>query len=61
MNYALIGSVIFFVATFFSWLLIKFNYADKSKQVKWALFVLFFWLLNFLQLIVLAFYYQLNY
>jgi len=61
MNYALIGSVILFVATFFSWLLIKFNYADKSKQVKWALFVLFFWLLNFLQLIVLAFYYQLNY
>ncbi len=61
MNYALIGSVILFVATFFSWLLIKFNYADKSRQVKWALFVLFFWLLNFLQLIVLAFYYQLNY
>jgi len=61
MNYALIGSVILFVATFFSWLLIKFNYANKSKQVKWALFVLFFWLLNFLQLIVLAFYYQLNY
>jgi len=61
MNYALIGSVILFVATFFSWLLIKFNYANKSKQVKWALFVLFFWLLNFLQLIVLAFYYQLKY
>lgn len=61
MNYALIGSVILFVATFFSWLLIKFNYADKSKQVKWALFVLFFWLLNFLQLIFLALYYQLNY
>ncbi len=61
MNYALIGSVILFVATFFSWLFIKFNYADKSKQVKWALFVLFFWLSNFLQLIVLALYYQLNY
>jgi len=61
MNYALIASVILFVATFFSWLLIKFNYADKSKQVKWALFVLFFWLLNFLQLIILALYYQLKY
>jgi len=61
MNYSLIASVILFVATFFSWLLIKFNYGDKSKQVKWALFVLFFWLLNFLQLIILALYYQLNY
>ncbi|SHE20482.1 hypothetical protein [methanotrophic endosymbiont of Bathymodiolus puteoserpentis (Logatchev)] len=61
MNYALVASVILFVATFVSWLLIKLNYADKSKQVKWALFVLFFWLLNFLQLIFLAFYYQLNY
>lgn len=44
MNYALVASVILFVATFVSWLLIKLNYADKSKQVKWALFVLFFWL-----------------
>ncbi|MDF1583946.1 MAG: hypothetical protein RQ733_07160 [Methyloprofundus sp.] len=61
MNYSLIASVILFVATFFSWLLIKFNYGDKSKQVKWALFVLFFWLLNFLQLIIWALYYQLNY
>ena len=61
MNYALVASVILFVATFVSWLLIKLNYADKSKQVKWALFVLFFWLLNFLQLIILALYYQLNY
>jgi len=58
MNYALIGSVILFVATFSSWLFIKIKYKNKSKQVKWALFVLFFWLLNFIQLIALALYYQ---
>ena len=61
MNYALVASIILFVATFFSWLLIRLNHGDKSKQVKWALFVLFFWLLNFLQLIILALYYQINY
>lgn len=60
MNYPLIGSMIFLVATFISWLIIKLQYADKSKQVKWALFVLFFWLLNFMQLIVLAIFYQLT-
>ena len=59
MNYALIGSVILSVATLSSWLIVKYKHTDKSKQVKWALFVLYFWLLNFVQLIVLALVYQL--
>ncbi len=60
MNYALIGSIILLVATLGSWLLLKFKYGDKSKQVKWALFVLYFWLFNFIQLIGLALVYQLS-
>ena len=59
MNYALIGAVMLFVATLGGWLLVKYKGGKKSKQVKWALFVLYFWLLNFVQLIVLAVVYQL--
>ncbi len=59
MNYALIGSIMIFMATFGGWLIIRLNHKEKSKQVKWALFVLYFWLLNFLQLIILGLYYQL--
>jgi len=59
MNYALIGSVILLVAIFGGWLIIRLHHQEKSKQVKWALFVLYFWLLNFLQLIVFGLYYQL--
>ncbi|NOQ64265.1 MAG: hypothetical protein GQ582_07115 [Methyloprofundus sp.] len=54
MNYALIGSIILSVSTLGGWLLVKYQHSTKSKQVKWALFVLFFWLLNFIQLIILA-------
>jgi hypothetical protein len=60
MNYALIGSMIFIFATLGGWLLVRFKHTDKSKQVKWALFVLYFWLLNFVQLIGLAVVYQLT-
>ena len=60
MNYPLIGSVMLFVATLGGWLLVKYKDGNKSKQVKWALFVLYFWLLNFMQLIVLAIVYQLT-
>ncbi len=59
MNYAMVGVVMLFVATCGSYLLIYQHHKDKSKQVKWALFVLYFWLANFLQLIVLGLYYQL--
>jgi len=31
---------------------------EKSKQVKWALFVLYFWVLNFMALILLALVYK---
>ncbi|RLA22333.1 MAG: hypothetical protein DRQ62_08120 [Gammaproteobacteria bacterium] len=54
MNYALIGAVMLCIAIIGGWLLIRLRDANKSKQVKWALFVLYFWLLNFVQLIVLA-------
>lgn len=54
MNYALIGSVMLSVATLGAWLLVRLKNADKSTQVKWALFVLYFWVLNFIQLIILA-------
>ncbi len=60
MNYALIGGMILIFSTFGSWLLIKLKHTDKSKQVKWVLFVLYFWLLNFVQLIGLAVVYQLT-
>ena len=42
------------VATLGGWLLIKSKDTNKSKQVKWVLFVLYFWVLNFIQLIFLA-------
>lgn len=58
MNYALIGSVMLLVATFGGWLIVRYQGAKKSKQVKWALFVLYFWLLNFIQLIILAIAYR---
>ncbi|HIG65917.1 MAG: hypothetical protein HOE45_12380 [Gammaproteobacteria bacterium] len=54
MNYALIGAVILSVAILGGWLLVRFKDTDKSRQVKWALFVLYFWVLNFIQLIILA-------
>ncbi|GAW84904.1 conserved hypothetical protein [Bathymodiolus platifrons methanotrophic gill symbiont] len=54
MNYALIGTLMLFVATLGGWLIVRFKDTNKSKQVKWALFVLYFWLLNFIQLIMLA-------
>ena len=54
MNYALIGVTMLFVATLGGWLLVRFKDTNKSKQVKWALFVLYFWLLSFIQLIFLA-------
>ena len=54
MNYALIGATMLFVATLGGWLLVRFKGTNKSKQVKWALFVLYFWVLNFIQLIILA-------
>ena len=60
MNYALIGVIMLFVATLGGWLLVRYKNFDKSKQVKWALFVLYFWLLNFVQLIMLAIVYQLT-
>ena len=60
MNYPLIGSVMLSVATLGGWLLVRYKDGTKSKQVKWALFVLYFWLLNFMQLIVLAIVYQLT-
>ena len=59
MNYGLIGAVMLFSATLGGWLLVRYKDGNKSKQVKWALFVLYFWLLNFMQLIVLAVVYQL--
>lgn len=59
MNYALIGAVMLFVASLGGWTLVRYKRGNKSKQVKWALFVLYFWLLNFVQLIVLAIAYQL--
>jgi len=59
MNYALIGAVILFVSTIGGWLIIRLHHHEKSKQVKWALFVLYFWLLSFLQLIIFGLYYQL--
>jgi len=59
MNYALIGSLILFIATLGGWLVVRYKDSKKSKQVKWALFVLYFWLLNFIQLIILAIAYQL--
>ena len=59
MNYSLIGALILSVATLAGWLLVRYKDGTKSKQVKWALFVLYFWLLNFVQLIVLAIVYQL--
>ncbi|NOQ15547.1 MAG: hypothetical protein GQ581_00645 [Methyloprofundus sp.] len=59
MNYALIGSGMLFVAILGGWLLVGYKNSNKSKQVKWALFVLYFWILNFVQLIVLAVVYQL--
>ncbi|NOQ16191.1 MAG: hypothetical protein GQ581_03955 [Methyloprofundus sp.] len=60
MNYALIGGMILVFSTFGGWLLVRLKHTDKSKQVKWALFVLYFWLLNFVQLIGLAVVYQLT-
>ena len=54
MNYGLIGAIILMVSSLGGWLLVKYKNTDKSKQVKWALFVLYFWLLNFIQLIILA-------
>ncbi len=59
MNYALIGSVMLIVATLGGWLLVKYRGGNKSKQLKWVLFVLYFWVLNFLQMIILALVYQL--
>jgi len=55
MNYALIGFFMLCVGTFGGWLLVRFKAENKSKQVKWALFVLYFWFLTFIQLIILAF------
>ncbi len=59
MNYALIGSMMLIVATCGGWLLVRNKHAVKSTQVKWALFVLYFWVLNFVQLTILAAVYQL--
>lgn len=59
MNYALIGSLMLFVAILGSWLIVRYKDTIKSKQVKWALFVLYFWLFNFVQLIILAIAYKL--
>jgi len=59
MNYGVIATAILTVATLGSWALIKYKYSGKATQIKWALFVLYFWLLNFIQLIILALVYQL--
>ncbi len=59
MNYGVIATVILTFATLASWALIKYKYREKATQIKWALFVLYFWLLNFIQLIILALVYQL--
>jgi len=59
MNYGVIATVILIIATLGSWVLIKYKYSEKATQIKWALFVLYFWLLNFIQLIILALVYQL--
>lgn len=60
MNYALIGSGMLIAATLGGWLLVRYKHSVKTTQVKWALFVLYFWVLNFVQLIVLALVYQLT-
>ncbi|TXL01653.1 hypothetical protein BMR02_02805 [Methylococcaceae bacterium HT1] len=39
MNYALIGTLMLFVATLGGWLIVRFKDTNKSKQVKWALFL----------------------
>ncbi|WP_428356685.1 hypothetical protein [Methyloprofundus sp.] len=54
MNYAIVGTFMLSVATLGGWLIVRYRDASKLKQVKWALFVLYFWILNFLQLIILA-------
>jgi len=54
MNYALIGFFMLCVGTIGGWLLVRFKCVNKSKQVKCALFVLYFWFLTFIQLIILA-------
>jgi len=54
MNYGMIVTGMLILSTLGSWALIKYQYAEKAKQVKWALFVLYFWLANFIQLIFLA-------
>ena len=59
MNYALIGSIMLIVATLGGWLLVRYKHTVNTTQVKWALFVLYFWVLNFVQLIILAITYQL--
>ena len=48
------------VATLGAWVLIRFKDTNKSKQIKWVLFVLYFWVLNFIQLIILAIVYYLQ-
>jgi hypothetical protein len=58
MNYGLIAVVMLTVAILGSWGLIRYKYNKKATQVKWALFVLYFWLLNFIQLIFLALAYK---
>ncbi len=54
MNYGVFAVVMLTVAILGSWVLIKYKDNEKATQVKWALFVLYFWLLNFIQLIFLA-------
>jgi hypothetical protein len=59
MNYGLIAMIMLAVSILASWGLIKHKYNQKATQVKWVLFVLYFWLLNFIQLIFLALVYKL--
>ncbi len=54
MNFALIGASILLLASGGSYYLVNRKNLVREQQVRWVAFVLYFWLLVFIQLIVFA-------
>ena len=59
MNAAVIGVIIFVISVIGGVLLATHNASDQQRQTKILLFVLYFWLLTFVQLIITAIAYSL--
>jgi len=59
MNAAVIGVIIFVISVIGGVLLATHNASDQQRQTKILLFILYFWLLTFVQLIIAAIAYSL--